>query len=111
MTPITPMTPMTPGTGTADPVVVVENLTVRARSGATVLDGVSMAVRESESLGLVGESGSGKTTLGHALLGYVRPGLEHLLRPARPGRRAEPGHADRRPDPGDTAGPCPGPRC
>jgi len=59
-----------------EPVVVVEDLTVRARSGATVLASVSLAVRESESLGLVGESGSGKTTLGQALLGYVRPGLE-----------------------------------
>jgi peptide/nickel transport system ATP-binding protein len=76
MTPTTPAMPMTPMTGSADPVVVVENLTVRARSGAVVLDGVSLAVRESESLGLVGESGSGKTTLGHALLGYARPGLK-----------------------------------
>jgi len=67
---------MTPMTEPADPVVVVEDLTVRSRIGATVLDRVSLAVRESESLGLVGESGSGKTTLGHALLGYARPGLE-----------------------------------
>jgi len=67
---------MTPMTAPADPVVVVEDLTVRSRIGATVLDRVSLAVRESESLGLVGESGSGKTTLGHALLGYARPGLE-----------------------------------
>jgi peptide/nickel transport system ATP-binding protein len=59
-----------------DPVIVVEDLTVRTRSGAAVLAGVSLAVRESQSLGLVGESGSGKTTLAHALLGYTRPGLE-----------------------------------
>ncbi|WP_408639215.1 ABC transporter ATP-binding protein [Roseococcus microcysteis] len=32
------------------------------------VDGVDMAVREGETLGLVGESGSGKTTLGLALL-------------------------------------------
>jgi microcin C transport system ATP-binding protein len=32
------------------------------------VDGVSVAVREGETLGLVGESGSGKTTLGLALL-------------------------------------------
>nr|WP_232477239.1 ABC transporter ATP-binding protein [Roseomonas sp. KE0001] len=32
------------------------------------VDGVSLALREGETLGLVGESGSGKTTLGFALL-------------------------------------------
>jgi microcin C transport system ATP-binding protein len=36
------------------------------------IDGVSIAVREGETLGVVGESGSGKTTLGLALLRLIR---------------------------------------
>ncbi len=36
------------------------------------VDGVSLAVRERETLGIVGESGSGKTTLGMALLRLIK---------------------------------------
>jgi microcin C transport system ATP-binding protein len=36
------------------------------------VDGVSLGVREGETLGVVGESGSGKTTLGLALLRLIR---------------------------------------
>ncbi|TVQ41351.1 MAG: ABC transporter ATP-binding protein [Geminicoccaceae bacterium] len=36
------------------------------------VDGVSLTVRERETLGIVGESGSGKTTLGMALLRLIR---------------------------------------
>lgn len=39
----------------------------------TVVDGVSLALRPSETLGLVGESGSGKTMTALALLGLTPP--------------------------------------
>ncbi|PWQ99562.1 ABC transporter ATP-binding protein [Leucothrix arctica] len=36
------------------------------------VDGISLKVKQGESLGIVGESGSGKTTLAHALLKLVK---------------------------------------
>jgi peptide/nickel transport system ATP-binding protein len=59
-----------------EPILAVEDLVVRARTGAMVLARVSAQLGAGESLGLVGESGSGKTTLAQALLGYARPGLQ-----------------------------------
>ena len=55
-------------------VLHADGLTVELPGGRAAVDGVSIAVRPGEILGLVGESGSGKTTLALALLGYARPG-------------------------------------
>jgi len=69
------------------PSLAVEDLVIefaKARSLADVVtgthppsvravDGVSLTVREGETLGLVGESGSGKSTIGKAILGLNQP--------------------------------------
>ncbi|XHM63221.1 dipeptide ABC transporter ATP-binding protein [Streptomyces nigra] len=45
----------------------------RGKKAFTAVDGVSLTVRRSETLGVVGESGSGKTTLGRMLVGLSQP--------------------------------------
>jgi ABC-2 type transport system ATP-binding protein len=58
----------------ADPSVAVLIRDVVKRYGrATVLDGVSLAVRRGEIYGLLGPNGAGKTTLIRCVVGLVRP--------------------------------------
>ena len=61
---------------TPDVVAELDDLTVHFPTPAgtvRAVDGVSLAVRRGETLGLVGESGSGKSTAGLALLRLVDP--------------------------------------
>jgi peptide/nickel transport system ATP-binding protein len=62
----------------SDQILRMEGLQVAARSetGDTplIVDGVDIALRRSEVLGLIGESGAGKSTIGLAALGFTRPG-------------------------------------
>ncbi|MCI2237756.1 dipeptide/oligopeptide/nickel ABC transporter permease/ATP-binding protein [Paenibacillus sp. TRM 82003] len=60
-----------------DEVLVVRDLRVRYPrqdgSNSTVVDGVDLAVRRGEVLGLVGESGSGKSQTAFSVLGLLPP--------------------------------------
>ena len=63
----------------------VTKLYRRAGSVIRAVDGVSLALRENEVLGLVGRSGSGKTTLGMIICGAMRS-TSGEVRPAEAGR-------------------------
>jgi peptide/nickel transport system ATP-binding protein len=49
------------------------------RQEVAALHGVSLLIREGESLGIVGSSGSGKSTLARILTGYLAPGAGTVL--------------------------------
>ena len=53
----------------------VRGLRIELAAGLPVVEDISFAVGQGETLALVGESGSGKTTTALALLGYARSGL------------------------------------
>ena len=63
--------------GTADAVLLVQNLTVRFRAPSVevvAVDNASFNVSPGDVVGVLGGSGSGKTTLGSAIVGLLPPG-------------------------------------
>ncbi|MEJ7764381.1 MAG: oligopeptide/dipeptide ABC transporter ATP-binding protein, partial [Acidimicrobiales bacterium] len=50
----------------------------RGQKAVVALAGVSITVREGESVGVVGPSGSGKSTLGQILAGHLAPDAGHV---------------------------------
>jgi ABC-type multidrug transport system ATPase subunit/signal transduction histidine kinase len=69
---VTPGAPPTLPRATADPAILVQNLTVRA-ADRPVLSDISFRVEPGELVVLVGENGAGKSTLVGALAGVIRP--------------------------------------
>lgn len=66
----------TPPHPKAEPLLTIDELTVRYGSGRrsfVALKDISLSVREGETLALVGESGSGKSTLARAIAGMIAP--------------------------------------
>ena len=62
-------------TPSAEVVLEVRDLRIRANDGTEILHGIDFELHRGEIVGLVGESGSGKTTAGLAALGHCRTGL------------------------------------
>lgn len=61
------------------PVLTVQGLRVHGReTGALIVDGFDLTLREGELVALVGPSGSGKSTVANAMIGLLPPGLETI---------------------------------
>jgi lipopolysaccharide export system ATP-binding protein len=54
------------------PTLRTENL-VKSYRGRRVVDGVSIEVRQGETVGLLGQNGAGKTTTFYMIMGLIRP--------------------------------------
>jgi len=72
-----------------DPLIQLENVSFAYPSGPPVLDGVDLALRPGERVGLIGPNGGGKTTLLHLIVGLM-PCTGGEIRAFGQARRTEP---------------------
>lgn len=77
------MTPLLEARGLVQQYVTGKTLFGKT-TNVRAVDGIDLAVREGEILGIVGESGSGKSTLGRMLLGLESPHEGEVLWQGRP---------------------------
>lgn len=73
------MTPLEPAVGGAEAATLVLESLVVHRGGERILDGVDLALRRGEVVGVVGRSGSGKSTLLHAIAGLLPVSFGRIL--------------------------------
>jgi branched-chain amino acid transport system ATP-binding protein len=83
--------------GTREPVLVAENVTMRF-GGLTAVDSVNFRVNEGEIMGLIGPNGAGKTTFFNCLTGLYLPTsgrvtLNGQVLPPKPGKVVRAGMA------------------
>jgi ABC-type branched-subunit amino acid transport system ATPase component len=72
--------PAAPAQSAVDPKLALSARDVTVRfGGLTAVDGVSLAVRERELVGVIGPNGAGKTTFFHTLSGVLAPTSGQLL--------------------------------
>jgi peptide/nickel transport system ATP-binding protein len=55
-------------------ILQIDDLHVESIDGAVLVDGISLALKRGEVLGLIGESGAGKSTIGLVSMVYARAG-------------------------------------
>jgi phospholipid/cholesterol/gamma-HCH transport system ATP-binding protein len=66
------MSPTTSTASATEPVIAIENLTMRFRT-QTVLEDVSLTIPRGQTVCIIGESGCGKTVLLKLMIGLLRP--------------------------------------
>ena len=64
--------------------LVLQGLSVHARGGKVLLDGVSLSVRAGECLAVIGPNGSGKSSLLRTLVGELSPSSGQMLFQGKP---------------------------